>query len=98
MGLDLLEAGVQRLIRRAAPASVLRSATPMPARPSACACSTNSSPWEAPRRKEKLVVTASSAKPLMRTAHAETSAAPPPGHTGLRDRARSVAHRDPQRG
>src|SRR5918994_2525036 len=46
---------------RTTPATELRSATPSAARPSTCACSTNSSGCDAPRRKEKLVVTASSA-------------------------------------
>src|SRR5258708_20775126 len=50
---------------RTTPATELRSATPSPARPSAFACIASSSPWEAPRRNEKLVVTANSAYPVM---------------------------------
>src|SRR5580693_5488974 len=50
---------------RTTPATELRSATPSPARPISLARSTSSSPWEAPRRNEKLVVTANSAYPVM---------------------------------
>jgi len=46
---------------RTTPATVLRSAMPSAARPRALACAASSSACEAPRRKEKLVVTASSA-------------------------------------
>src|SRR5215813_5045012 len=50
---------------RTTPAKLLRSAMPIVARPSASACATISAGWEAPRRKEKLVVTASSAYAVM---------------------------------
>src|SRR6266705_6278870 len=46
---------------RTTPATELRSAMPRPESPSVLARSISSSAWEAPRRKEKLVVTASSA-------------------------------------
>ncbi len=46
---------------RTTPATVLRSAMPMPVWPRASAVSTRSRAWEAPRRKEKLVWVASSA-------------------------------------
>ena len=46
---------------RTTPASVLRSVTAMAASPSAFAVATSSSACEPPRRKEKLVVTSSSA-------------------------------------
>ena len=46
---------------RTTPDNVLRSVTAIAASPSACACATSSSPCEAPRRNEKLVVTCSSA-------------------------------------
>ena len=47
--------------RTTTPATLLRSAMPMPVNARCCACFTSSSGWEAPRKKEKLVVTASSA-------------------------------------
>ena len=47
---------------RTTPASVLRSAIPIPANPSSAARATISSGCEAPRRKEKFVIAASSAK------------------------------------
>src|SRR6266545_712652 len=50
---------------RTTPATVLRSATPRPESPSSLARATSSSGCEAPRRKEKLVVTASSAYAVM---------------------------------
>src|SRR5690242_4495157 len=50
---------------RTTPASVLRSAMPMAARPSAAACRTISCACEAPRRNEKLVAATSSAKAVM---------------------------------
>ncbi len=50
---------------RTTPAKLLRSAMPMAASPSAPAVATISCGCEAPRRKEKLVVTASSAYRVM---------------------------------
>src|SRR5271163_1510612 len=47
---------------RTTPASVLRSAIPIPVKPRAAARATSSSGCEAPRRNEKFVVVASSAK------------------------------------
>src|SRR5215217_4866437 len=55
---------------RTTPATELRSATPSAARPSVCTRSTNSAGCDAPRRKEKLVVTASSAYADIDVTHA----------------------------
>src|SRR5947207_11523266 len=72
---------------RTTPAKVLRSATPMPVSFSSAARSTNSSAWLAPRRKEKLVLTASSAYSVMHARRARTIC--PPRHKARRDKARS---------